>query len=153
MLSCQLHNGTNMARSDNLGNQSLMEAGERPLERSLSEPGDIKTSFVTREGMYRLMTLSEYSRPNRVTYQPQGQTPPQVNVSLVSLGGEEGDRICFNHGRELYVYVYKGIKKAADLNKPLEKKMYKGTNPTCHDFSEASANGESVNLLIGKFVF
>lgn len=148
MLSCQLHHGSSMARADNLCNQSLLEAGERPLERPLGEPGDVKTSFVTREGIYRLMTLSEYSRPNRVTYQPQGQTPPQVRVSLVTLA-EQGDRICFNHGRELYVYVYKGIKKAADLNKPLEKKIYKGTNPTCHDFNTASANGDSVSLLIG----
>ncbi|CAG9762164.1 unnamed protein product [Ceutorhynchus assimilis] len=148
MLSCQFHHGSNMARADTVCNQSLLEAGERPLERPLGEPGDVKTSFVTREGIYRLMTLSEYSRPNRVTYQPQGQTPPQVNVSLVSLG-DQGDRICFNHGRELYVYVYKGIKKAADLNKPLEKKIYKGTNPTCHDFNDVSASGDSVYLLIG----
>ncbi|ENN80023.1 hypothetical protein D910_06156 [Dendroctonus ponderosae] len=137
-----------MARADNLGNQALLEAGERPLERSLSEPVDIKTSFVTREGSYRLMTLSEYCRPNRVAFQPQGQTSPQVNVSLVGLG-DEGDRICFNHGREIYVYEYKGVKKAADLTKPLDKKFYKGTNPTCHDFNEASVEGESVNLIIG----
>ncbi|EFA07158.1 WD repeat-containing protein 20-like Protein [Tribolium castaneum] len=138
-----------MARADTLCSQSLLEAGDRPLERPLGgEPGDVKTQFVTREGTYRLMTLSEYSRPNRVGYQTQGQTPPQVRVSLVTLP-DQGERICFNHGRELYVYVYKGIKKAADLSKPLEKKVYKGTNPTCHDFNIASASGESVSLLIG----
>nr|CAI5825483.1 unnamed protein product [Callosobruchus analis] len=137
-----------MARSDTLCNQSLLEAGERALDRTIGEPGDVKTQFVTREGTYRLMTLSEYSRPNRVGYQPQGQTPPQVRVSLVSLP-DQGERICFNHGRELYVYVYKGIKKAADLSKPLEKKVYKGTNPTCHDFNVTSASAESVSLLIG----
>lgn len=136
-----------MARPDALCSQSLLEAGERPLERPLGDPGDVKTQFATREGVYRLMTLSEYSRPNRVGYQPQGQTPPQVCVSLVSLP-EQGERICFNHGREIYVYVYKGTKKA-DLSKPLEKKGYKGTNPTCHDFNVASATGESVSLLIG----
>lgn len=27
---------------------------------------DLKTHFITREGVYRQMTLSEYSRPNRV---------------------------------------------------------------------------------------
>lgn len=140
--------GPKMARSDGLCTQSLLEAGERPLERPLGDPGDVKTQFVTREGTYRLMTLSEYSRPNRVGYQPQGQTPPQVRVSLVSLP-EQGERICFNHGRELYVYVYKGIKKAADLSKPLDKKVYKGTNPTCHDFNAASACTDSVGLLIG----
>ncbi|GJQ76206.1 hypothetical protein Trydic_g1949 [Trypoxylus dichotomus] len=137
-----------MARSEALCSQALLEASERPLERPLVEPGDVKTQFVTREGTYRLMTLSEYSRPNRVGYQPQGQTPPQVRVSLVTLS-DQGDKICFNHGRELYVYVYKGIKKAADLSKPLDKKVYKGTNPTCHDFNVTTATSESVSLLIG----
>nr|XP_023013817.1 WD repeat-containing protein 20 [Leptinotarsa decemlineata] len=137
-----------MSRPDNLCNQSLIEAGERALDRTIGEPGDVKTQFVTREGTYRLMTLSEYSRPNRVGYQPQGQTPPQVRVSLVTLP-DQGERICFNHGRELYVYIYKGIKKAADLSKPLEKKVYKGTNPTCHDFNAASATADSICLLIG----
>ena len=140
--------GPKVPRADALCSQSLLEAGERPLERPLGEPGDVKTQFVTREGTYRLMTLSEYSRPNRVGYQPQGQTPPQVRVSLVTLP-DKSERICFNHGRELYVYVYKGIKKAADLSKPLDKKVYKGTNPTCHDFNVSSANAETLNLLIG----
>lgn len=45
---------------------------------------DLKTQFATREGVYRLMTLSEYSRPNRVGYQTN-QNNPQVRVSLVSL--------------------------------------------------------------------
>ena len=30
---------------------------------------ELKTQFMTREGIYRLMTLSEYSRPNRVGYE------------------------------------------------------------------------------------
>lgn len=45
---------------------------------------DLKTNFVTREGVYRLLNLSEYSRPNRVGYQ-SNQNSPQVCVSLVSL--------------------------------------------------------------------
>ena len=113
------------------------------------------------------MTLSEYSRPNRVGYQ-NNQSSPQVRVSIVSLpsppppqpppaiggggggvvGGQlagaaatansnnvalpkqqsftnglehqtapgfstpvGGDRICFNYGKELYVYSYRGAKK------------------------------------------
>lgn len=78
---------------------------------------EVKTQFVTREGTYRLMTLSEYSRPNRVGYN-SGSGSSQVRVSLVTLPPEPGtegqppeDRICFNHGKELYVYVYRGIKK------------------------------------------
>lgn len=45
---------------------------------------DLKTQFVTREGCYRLLNLSEYSRPNRVGYQ-SNQNSPQVRVSFVSL--------------------------------------------------------------------
>lgn len=73
---------------------------------------DVKTQFITREGTYRLMTLSEYSRPNRVGY-TNNQGSSQVRVSFVTLPdpGGNGDRLCFNYGKELYVYVYKGVKK------------------------------------------
>ena len=95
---------------------------------------DLKTQFITREGIYRL-TLSEYSRPNRVNYQTN-QNNPQVRVSLCTLPTSEvtapctngteifsggsttssgGDRICFNFGKELYVYAYRGCKKVIDL--------------------------------------
>ncbi|XP_065094065.1 WD repeat-containing protein 20 isoform X2 [Ochlerotatus camptorhynchus] len=162
---------------------------------------DLKTQFVTREGEYRLMTLSEYSRPNRVGYQ-NNQNNPQVRVSLVTLpsqvsqqlsgssnnhgvnanpqptisGGSAtvaspngleqtqnistglssnssspigGDRICFNYGKELYVYAYRGVKKASDLSKPIDKKLYKGTNPSCHDFNATAATCEGAPLLVG----
>lgn len=95
---------------------------------------DLKTQFLTREGIYRL-TLSEYSRPNRVNYQTN-QNNPQVRVSLCTLPSEltapctngteiyssggsttstGGDRICFNFGKELYVYAYRGCKKVIDF--------------------------------------
>lgn len=138
---------------------------------------DLKTQFVTREGTYRLMALSEYSRPNRVGY-TSNQGSPQVRVSIVTLpaptlnhhsvnsGGEGvderdcasavqvhqvssataatnqslnaidpfngggsssaannngicgpgvggGERICFNFGKELFVYSYRGVKKVS----------------------------------------
>lgn len=144
---------------------------------------DLKTQFITREGVYRLMTLSEYSRPNRVGY-TNTQNSPQVRVSIVTLpssinggagtasgsgqpntnspvingngggdfsttestatryqnsfgagpslsidsrlgGGNNGcggdgpivggDRICFNFGKELYVYAFRGVKKVSSL--------------------------------------
>ncbi|XP_058811337.1 WD repeat-containing protein 20 [Topomyia yanbarensis] len=161
---------------------------------------DLKTQFITREGEYRLMTLSEYSRPNRVGYQ-NNQSNPQVRLSLVTLpsyvpqqtqgpvnredgdanastivsgnpamtqsinGLEQtqhnsglsqicstpigGDRICFNYGKELYVYAYRGVKKASDLNKPIDKKLYKGTNPSCHDFNATTSTYEGAPLLVG----
>lgn len=81
---------------------------------------DLKTQFVTREGTYKLMTLSEYSRPNRVGY-TNSQGSASVRVSFVTLPdpadptGSQGlgDRMCFNFGKELYVYVYRGVKKVS----------------------------------------
>lgn len=147
---------------------------------------DLKTQFMTREGTYRLITLSEYSRPNRVGYQ-SNQNNPQVRVSLITLPATDAvanaatpsiatavtatataaatsnstaenakylphqsssttttanaaislngsadapllhttqlsqqqqgvsDRICFNFGKELYVYSYRGVKKVSLL--------------------------------------
>lgn len=72
---------------------------------------ELKTQFMTREGVYKLMTLSEYSRPNRVGFNAQGNTPVKVSFVTVPDPSGNGDRICFNVGRELYVYVYKGVKK------------------------------------------
>lgn len=157
---------------------------------------DLKTQFMTREGTYRLITLSEYSRPNRVGYQ-SNQNNPQVRVSLITLPATDGvantttisqtspiatavatttaaatnnpvtentkylphqssstttnaaislngstdatlvhttqqsqqqqqqqgvsDRICFNFGKELYVYSYRGVKKVHILFHTNEK--------------------------------
>lgn len=39
--------------------------------------------------------------------------------------------------------------QAADLTKPVDKKMYKGTNPTCHDFNTVTMTPDSVSLVIG----
>ena len=38
-----------------------------------------------------------------------------------------GEKIAFNYGREIFVYPYKGVKKAADLTKPIDKRIYKVT--------------------------
>ncbi|XP_058058418.1 WD repeat-containing protein 20 [Anopheles bellator] len=164
------------------------------VQLDTSGKDDLKTQITSPEGDYRLMTLSEYSRPNRVGYQ-NNQNSPQVRVSIVSLpappppaigqlaagavpnntsnsnialtkpqsfaNGLEhqttpgfsapvgGDRICFNYGKELYVYSYRGAKKATDLNKPIDKKLYKGTSPSCHDFNGTAATYEGAPLLVG----
>nr|XP_053644405.1 WD repeat-containing protein 20-like isoform X1 [Cherax quadricarinatus] len=122
---------------------------------------EIKTQFTTIEGVYRLLPLSEYSRPNRVAYNNSGGsgTIPPVRVSFVSLPDSSGNvnsingdrtKICFNYGRELFVYTYRGIKKAADLTKPIDKRAYnKEDVPTCHDFNATTANADGVSLLVG----
>lgn len=37
----------------------------------------------------------------------------------------------------------------ADITKPIDKKLYKGTNPSCHDFNAFSATPEGTSLLVG----
>lgn len=36
-----------------------------------------------------------------------------------------------------------------DLNKPVDKKLYKGTNPTCHNFNQTTATVDIAPLLVG----
>jgi hypothetical protein len=35
------------------------------------------------------------------------------------------------------------------LSKPIDKKLYKGTNPSCHDFNQTTATYEGSPLLVG----
>ncbi|XP_073688795.1 WD repeat-containing protein 20-like [Garra rufa] len=113
------------------------------------EANEIKTQFTTREGVYKLLPNSEYSRPNRVPFNSQGSNPVKVSFVNVNDQSGNGERICFNVGRELYFYIYKGVRKAADLSKPVDKRIYKGTLPTCHDSNALTATAESVSLLVG----
>lgn len=113
------------------------------------EMNEIKSQFSTREGAYKLLSHSEYSRPNRVPFNSQGSNPVRVSFVNVNDQSGNGERICFNVGRELYFYIYKGVRKAADLSKPIDKRIYKGTQPTCHDFNHLTATAESVCLLVG----
>ncbi|XP_071962860.1 WD repeat-containing protein 20-like isoform X1 [Antedon mediterranea] len=111
---------------------------------------EVKTQFTTREGLYKLMTLSEYSRPTRAPYNVQCCHPVKVSFVVVKDGSGSNEKICFNVGRELYFYLYKGVRKAADLTKPIDKRTYKGgTLPTCHDLNQFTASENSVLLLIG----
>ncbi|NXR40148.1 DMWD protein, partial [Zosterops hypoxanthus] len=36
-----------------------------------------------------------------------------------------------------------------DLQRPIDKRVYKGTQPTCHDFNQFTAGAESLPLLVG----
>ncbi|KAL7825391.1 hypothetical protein AOLI_G00325980 [Acnodon oligacanthus] len=161
---------------------------------ALKDINEIKSQFRTREGFYKLLTLSDSQQrgglprgpaaagsaaapgaPGSVggvglvqgpgagagagagtgaggSSSPGGFLPP-VRVSMVKLQpedpSEESERVCFNIGRELYFYTYTNIKKAVDLSKPIDKRIYKGTQPTCHDFNQYSATADSVALIVG----
>uniref|UniRef100_W5NAL1 DM1 locus, WD repeat containing n=1 Tax=Lepisosteus oculatus TaxID=7918 RepID=W5NAL1_LEPOC len=117
---------------------------------ALKDINEIKSQFRTREGFYKLLTLSDSQQRGGL---PRGPSAGPVRVSMVKLQpedpSEESERVCFNIGRELYFYTYTNIKKAVDLSKPIDKRIYKGTQPTCHDFNQYSATADSVSLIVG----
>ncbi|VFV28124.1 Hypothetical predicted protein, partial [Lynx pardinus] len=49
----------------------------------------------------------------------------------------------------VFMLHFSGLFHAADLSKPIDKRIYKGTQPTCHDFNHLTATAESVSLLVG----
>ncbi|CAG0914426.1 unnamed protein product [Notodromas monacha] len=128
---------------------------------------EIKTQFSTREGIYKRINLAEYSKPIRIPYntQPGASTPVRVSFVTIPDSSANDEKICFNVGRDLYVYPYKGIRKvgfmrlsvvkygfsrhASDITRPVDKRMYKGTSPTCHDFNLSTASSDGVALLVG----
>lgn len=63
--------------------------------------------------------------------------------------GARDKKICFNVGRELFVYNYDGIRTGPDASNPIYKRSYKGSSPTCHDFNQATATSGSIMLLVG----
>lgn len=76
-----------------------------------------KTRFSTREGVYSLMPLIEYYRPNRSNFSSTPIPLNAVHLSLVTVPGvrDYPERLCLNIGKELYIYVYKGIKSVSIL--------------------------------------
>uniref|UniRef100_A0A8D0G7E1 DM1 locus, WD repeat containing n=1 Tax=Sphenodon punctatus TaxID=8508 RepID=A0A8D0G7E1_SPHPU len=40
-------------------------------------------------------------------------------------------------------------RRSINLNKPIDKRIYKGTQPTCHDFNQFTAASETISLLVG----
>lgn len=63
--------------------------------------------------------------------------------------GARDKKICFNVGRELFVYNYDGVRTGPDASNPIYKRSYKGSSPTCHDFNQATASSKSISLLVG----
>lgn len=135
---------------------------------------EIKTQFRAREGYYRLMNSPDYSqRSQRAMAFSSGTANSNssnsnhektcIKISLVTI--DENDRnatkahrrsrgardmkICFNVGRELFVYNYDGVRTGPDASNPIYKRFYKGSSPTCHDFNQTTASSQSICLLVG----
>ena len=74
--------------------------------------GPVKVSFVSLPKPVQ----QQPSSASEVTEATVQVTAPE-STSLVTL-----DRITFNYGREIFVYPYRGVRKAADLTKPIDKR-------------------------------
>lgn len=53
--------------------------------------------------------------------------------------------LCFNLGAIINHFRFQNV----DLCKPIDKKLYKGTSPSCHDFNETTAACDCAPLLVG----
>ena len=75
----------------------------------------VKTQFSSIDGCYKVLPQCEYSRPNRLNYNNTNVgTIPQMRVSFSDCYQmSDSSKICFNYGREIYVYRYKGLKKVS----------------------------------------
>ncbi|CAB3398146.1 unnamed protein product [Caenorhabditis bovis] len=124
-------NTNSVLQSNALSDGVLISHSHQPRE-------ELKTTFETREGVYRVMTLAEYSRPRG----PQQDSPSTPDDYW-------SDKLCFNIGRELYVYHYRGTHVAADLARPIDKRVYKGTAPTVHCFNQELAHPKTCSLIVG----
>lgn len=82
---------------------------------------EIKQHFATKEGCYRLLDLSVYSRPTKIPYSAQQCHPVRVSFVTVKDQGGCNERIAFNVGRELYFYIYKGVRKVSEMLEHHEK--------------------------------
>lgn len=73
----------------------------------------------------------------------------EAGYFLGSARGSRDKKICFNVGRELFVYNYDGVRAGPDASNPIYKRYYKASAPTCHDFNQATATSRSISLLVG----
>ena len=112
----------------------------------------IKHQFKTREGTYQKLNYSEYTHILSKNYNG-ASTPSQTNIgikcSFCFIQDSSVELICFNTSREIYVYNFYGVNKVPEQNAPIDKRAYKGTFPTSHDFNQYTAINDSVELLIG----
>uniref|UniRef100_A0A5F9CS88 DM1 locus, WD repeat containing n=1 Tax=Oryctolagus cuniculus TaxID=9986 RepID=A0A5F9CS88_RABIT len=89
--------------------------------------------------------------PPRPWRHPSHATPSQPCLRLRPQR-RGGDRVCFNLGCELYFYpgcCCRRSQRSMDLKKPIDKWIYKGMQPTCHDFNQFAAATETISLLVG----
>lgn len=119
-----------------------MAAARNPLN-------EVKTQFCTKEGCYKLLQLSDYSRPLRPSSGPPNSVPVRLSFVTVKDGTECEDKIAFNVGRDMFFCNFRGIKKAPDPSHPIDRRPYKGPQPSCHDVNLMTRKTDMLEILVG----
>lgn len=88
------------------------------------------------------MECSSSYDPNR---REENGSPLMQNQSAEN----EESIICFNVGKELYMYAYRGTRTKTDLTRPIDKRVYKATAPSFHIFNQERSPTATSQLLIG----
>lgn len=110
----------------------------------------IKISLVT-INEYNNDTVAGLRLPNSNSLKNPSSNSADSSASRLHRRsrGARDKKICFNVGRELFVYNYDGVRTGPDASNPIYKRSYKGSSPTCHDFNQATATSASIPLLVG----
>ena len=74
---------------------------------------DIKTQFCTKEGCYKLLQLSDYSRPLRPSSGPPNNIPVRFSFVTLKDGTDCEDKIAFNVGKDMFFSNFKGVRKVS----------------------------------------
>lgn len=112
----------------------------------------MKTHFTTREGLYILMDRPNFDRIARSQCQSQHFPPMKVSFLSLKKGGDDSpseERVLFNAGRDLLFFPFNGLNKPVDQSRPLDRRVYKGSFPSCHSFNLMTRSLDSVHLIIG----
>lgn len=109
------------------------------------EKSFIKISLVTLGKRDSTSIVTKSNIDGRLS---ENQLTSPFNAHRRSRGARDM-KICFNVGRELFVYNYDGVRTGPDASHPIYKRSYKSSLPTCHDFNKTVALDGSICLLVG----
>lgn len=112
------------------------------------EKSFIKISLVTL-GKRDPTSINTRSTTDNRSSENQLTTSYNANQTHRRSRGARDMKICFNVGRELFVYNYDGVRTGPDASNPIYKRSYKSSLPTCHDFNRTAASEGSICLLVG----
>lgn len=102
-----------------------------------------------------LVTINEQidPEPDKRQQQQIGSSATNSNSQPMKIHrrskGARDMKICFNVGKELFVYNYDGVRTGPDASNPIYKRFYKGSSPTCHDFNQTTASAGFISLIVG----